>query len=77
MKMHLDPDNPKTGRTDWRRVDALTEADVEAAARSDPDSLPVTEEELGVWRLFPTLSPFVASLTLSRGICQDLPSPRC
>lgn len=26
-----------TGKTDWARVDALTDADIEAAMRSDPD----------------------------------------
>ncbi len=66
MKMHLDPDNPKTGRTDWRRVDALTEADVEAAARSDPDSLPVTEEELGGMAPLPDVKSIRSKLGLSQ-----------
>jgi len=36
----------KTGRHDWRRFDALTEADVHAAALKDPDAQPLTEERL-------------------------------
>lgn len=34
------------GRTDWARVDGMSEAEVEAAALSDADSPPWTEEEL-------------------------------
>lgn len=39
------------GRTDWARVDGLSEAEVEAAARSDADNPPWTEEELRNARL--------------------------
>jgi uncharacterized protein (DUF4415 family) len=39
------------GRTDWARVDGLSEAEVEAAARSDVDNPPWTEEELRNARL--------------------------
>lgn len=39
------------GRTDWARVDALSEEEVEAAARSDADNPPWTEEELRDARL--------------------------
>ena len=40
----VDP-KPKS-RTDWARVDAMTEEEIEAAARSDPDAQPLTGEEL-------------------------------
>ena len=33
-------------RTDWDRLRRLTDEEVEAAARSDPDALPMTEEQL-------------------------------
>ena len=66
MKMHLDPDNPKTGRTDWKRVDALTDADAEAAARSDPDSLPVTDEELGGMAPLPDVKSIRSKLGLTQ-----------
>ncbi|HEU0078036.1 MAG TPA: BrnA antitoxin family protein [Longimicrobiaceae bacterium] len=39
------------GRTDWSRVDGLSESEVEAAARSDADNPPWTEEELRDARL--------------------------
>jgi len=31
---------PRKTRTDWRRVDRMTEAELAAAAASDPDALP-------------------------------------
>ncbi len=33
-------------RTDWDRLRSLTDEEVEAAARSDPDAQPMTEEQL-------------------------------
>jgi putative transcriptional regulator len=42
----LDPANPPRGRTDWRRVDALRDEEIDEAAHSDPDSLPLSDEEL-------------------------------
>ena len=33
-------------RTDWERVDRMTDDEVEAAALSDPDARPTTEVEL-------------------------------
>lgn len=32
------------GRTDWKRVDTLTEAEVESAAREDKDALPLDDD---------------------------------
>jgi len=34
------------GRTDWHRVDGLSEAEIEAAALDDADNPPWTDEEL-------------------------------
>jgi putative transcriptional regulator len=45
-RVTLDPANPPRGRTDWRRVDALTDEEIEEAAGSDPDALPLSDEEL-------------------------------
>ncbi len=38
---------PRKGRTDWNRVDALTESRLDEAARSDPDARPTDAE---FWR---------------------------
>ncbi len=35
----------KTGKHDWSRFDAKTDAEIHAAAMSDPDARPMTEEE--------------------------------
>jgi uncharacterized protein (DUF4415 family) len=36
---------PAVGRTDYARLDAMTDEEVTAAAESDPDALPMTDEE--------------------------------
>lgn len=33
-------DDPRRGRTDWKRVDRLTDEEIEAAMRSDEDAPP-------------------------------------
>lgn len=33
-----------TGKTDWARVDALTDADIERAITEDPDAAPLLDE---------------------------------
>jgi putative transcriptional regulator len=39
--------DPKpVGKTDWARLDQMTDEEVEAAALSDPDAQPLTDEEL-------------------------------
>jgi len=37
-------DQLKTGDTDWKRVDALTDAQIEAAIADDPDAAPILDE---------------------------------
>lgn len=44
---------PYEGRTDWARVDALTEEEVEANALSDPDNPPLSAAELDRMRPVP------------------------
>lgn len=41
-------------RTDWQRVAALTDAEITAAAESDPDALPLDEAFFDVARRMPT-----------------------
>jgi putative transcriptional regulator len=43
-------DAPPRGDTDWTRVDAMTEDEVLAAALSDPDAQPLSQEELATMR---------------------------
>jgi len=44
---------PSTQKSDWERVRAMTDEEVEAAALSDPDAQPLTEEELSRMKLVP------------------------
>jgi uncharacterized protein (DUF4415 family) len=34
-------DDPRQGKTDWAAVDALTDEEIEAAVRNDPDAVPL------------------------------------
>lgn len=36
---------PSAGATDWKKLEARTEAEIEAAAINDPDALPMSDEE--------------------------------
>lgn len=38
------PDKPKS-KTDWDRLDQLTDEEINQLAESDPDSKPMTDEE--------------------------------
>ena len=40
-------------RPDWSRIEAMTEEELEAAARSDPDAQPLTEAQLKRMRRVP------------------------
>ena len=44
MKRRIDLSRPPD--FDWSRFDALTDAEVDAAARADPDAQPLTVEQL-------------------------------
>jgi uncharacterized protein (DUF4415 family) len=35
----------RRGKTDWARVDALTDEEIEEAVRNDPDAPPIVDEE--------------------------------
>ena len=44
---------PLKSKTDWSAFDALTEEEVTDAALSDPDNLPMTDEELARFKRLP------------------------
>lgn len=37
--------NPRKGKTDWKRVDALTDEEIERAIAEDPDAAPILDDE--------------------------------
>ena len=48
----LDPKKPPTmSKEEWARLDAMTDEEITAAAESDPDNPPLTDEELERMRL--------------------------
>jgi len=54
-------------RTDWAKLKAKTEEEIEAAALADPDNPPLTEDELA--RLRPV--PFARRVRLKLGLSQE------
>lgn len=44
MKVHID--NLPQGKTDWAKIDTLTDDEVEQAALADPDAQPTSREAL-------------------------------
>ncbi len=50
IRVSLDPKNPSKGKTDWGRVDSLTEEEVFENAFSDRDNPPISEEALSKFR---------------------------
>lgn len=65
-RVKLEPNNPPKGETDWERVDAMTEEEINAAALSDPDAQPSTEEELSQFRRVPDVKAIRESLKLTQ-----------
>jgi putative transcriptional regulator len=56
----------KTGKHDWRRFDALTDAEVHAAALKDPDAQPLTDEALAQMKPVPRARTLHRTLGLTQ-----------
>lgn len=57
---------PIEDRTDWARLDAMTDEEIEANALSDPDNPPLTAEELSHMRRIPNPREIRARLNLTQ-----------
>lgn len=57
---------PLQDETDWERVKAMTEEEVEAAALSDPDNPPLTDEELKRFKPVPNLKDIRRQLHMTQ-----------
>lgn len=57
---------PLQDRTDWARLEAMTEEEIEANALSDPDNPPLTDEELARMRPVPQPSRIRERLKLTQ-----------
>ena len=69
--VEIDPKNAPTGGTDWARVDALTDEEAEAAARTDPDNPATTEEQTRRWRRVVDVVALRRSLGLTKAEFAD------
>lgn len=49
------------GKTDWQRIDAMSGEQIEAAALSDTDALPLTDDE---WANVKLVAPFKTPVTI-------------
>lgn len=53
-KRDLELAKAAAAQTDWSRIDALADAEIEQAAQADPDNPPASDEELATaWRATP------------------------
>ncbi|MGB5595135.1 MAG: hypothetical protein WBM32_18725 [Crocosphaera sp.] len=50
IRVKLDPKNPSHGKTNWEKVKAMTEEEIEKAAKIDSDCLPLSQQELSEFR---------------------------
>jgi putative transcriptional regulator len=53
-------------RTDWARLDAMTEEEIRAAAMADPDARPMTPEEMAKARRVPRVKTLRRTLGLTQ-----------
>jgi len=56
----------QTGKTDWSRLEAMTDEEIEAAARADPDAQPLTDAQLKRMRRIPLAKHLRWKLGLSQ-----------
>ncbi len=57
---------PLPDRTDWARLDAMTEEEIHAAAMADPDARPMTAEEMAKVRRVPRVKTLRRALGLTQ-----------
>ncbi len=66
VRSKLNPKNQKRGKTDWARVDALSEEEVTRVARSDPDAHPLSRKQLEELERIPDVRAIRRRLGLSQ-----------
>src|SRR5258708_35164147 len=58
---------PLPDRTDWARLDAMTEEEIHAAAMADPDARPMTPEQMAKARRVPRVETLRRARRVSPG----------
>jgi len=49
-RVRLDPRNVSHGKTDWEKVEAMTEEEIDKTTEADSDCLPLSQQELNEFR---------------------------
>ena len=65
-KFKFDPNNPPRGKTDWEKVNAMSDEEINAAALSDPDAQPLTNDELNQFQRVPDTKAIRNKLSLTQ-----------
>ncbi|MEA5532563.1 hypothetical protein [Crocosphaera sp. XPORK-15E] len=58
-RVKLDPKNASHGKTDWEKVEAMTEEEIDKAAEADSDCLPLSQQELNEFRRISIQAPIL------------------
>jgi len=58
-RVKLDPQNTSHGKTDWEKVEAMTEEEIDKAAEADSDCLPLSQQELDEFRRISIQAPIL------------------
>ena len=56
-RVKLNPKNVSHGKTDWEKVAAMTEEEIDKAAEADSDCLPSSQQELNEFRRISIQAP--------------------
>ncbi len=66
VRAKLDPRSPTRGKTDFAKLKALSDAEIERRALSDPDAQPLSKEELAEMERVPNVRSIREALGLSQ-----------
>ena len=66
MKIRANPRNLPQGKTNWKKIDRLSDEEIKRRARSDPDAQPLTGEQLAAMRRIPDVKRIRLGLGLSQ-----------
>jgi len=58
-RVKLDLQNTSHGKTDWEKVEAMTEEDINKAAEADSDCLTLSQQELNEFRRISIQAPIL------------------
>ena len=66
VRTNLDPKKPKRGKTDFAKLNALSDEEIERRSLSDPDAQPLSKEELAEMERVPDVRAIREELALSQ-----------